>query len=310
MDRKPDNNDLRAAIPPASSINEDLSAGCADQVLARELSRLGQAMRETLGFTNVSGDAPLQNSARRGEKLLAVFHLVEHLNLEDWHNIVKSQGLTGWLALDLSRSTHHSMAALLQSIEGKLYAESADQVTGLANQTVFMRKLSQELQRASRAGAELSLAMVELDEASLPVSANMNKVYQCLAAHFSGTTRDYDTVARLGEQRFALLLPAASPVKAQIMVGRILSNFREELFRFNGSSSHSFTFSAGIATYGGRLRIPGIDEAVCMADVPLRSAQLQGGNKIVMANHKPDAHSDRATLVHSIEKQFLFSGSE
>lgn len=309
MDRKPDNNP-RVEIPPTSSINEDLPAGCADQVLAHELSRLAQAMRETLGFTNISGDAALQNSVQRGEKLLAVFHLVEHLNLEDWHNIVKRQGLTGWLALDLSRSTHHSMAALLKSIEGQLYAESADQVTGLANELVFMRKLSQELQRASRSGTELSLAMVEIDEAAVPVSTNMNPVYQCLAEHFSGTTRDYDTVARLGEQRFALLLPAASPVKAQIMVGRILSHFREELFRFNGVNPLSFTFSAGVATFGGRLRIPSTDEAVSMADVPLRSAQLQGGNKVVMSNHKPDTHSDRATLVHSIEKQFLFSGSE
>lgn len=281
--------------------------------MARELSRLAQTMRETLGCTNISGAAALQNSTQRGRKLLAVFHLVEHLNLEDWHSIVKRQGLTGWLALDLSRSAHHSMAALLQSIEGQLYTESADPVTGLANEMVFRRKLSQELQRSSRAGTELSLAMVELDEPPNPAaisSQDLNPVYQCLAEHFSGTTRDYDTVARLGEQRFALILPAASPVKAQIMVGRILSHFREELFRFNGVNPLSFTFSAGVATFGGRLRIPTTDEAVSMADMPLRSAQLQGGNKVVTANHKPDTHSDRATLVHSIEKQFLFSGSE
>lgn len=297
-------------MSPTSSAAEDLSAGCASNVLAHELSRLAQAMRETLGFSTISGDSALRNAMQRGDKLLVVFHLVEHLNLEDWHDIVKKQGLTGWLALELSRSSNHSMAALLKSIEGRLYAEFADQVTGLANELIFMRKLSQELQRASRSGAELSLAIVEIDEPAGPVPANMNPVYQCLAEHFSSATRDYDTVARLGEQRFALLLPAASSVKAQIMVGRILSHFREELFRFNESSQLSFTFSAGVATFGGRLRIPSTDEAVSMADVPLRSAQLQGGNKVVMANHKPDTHSDRATLVHSIEKQFLFSGSE
>ncbi|SHN54345.1 GGDEF domain-containing protein [Desulfovibrio litoralis] len=309
MDKK-NNHHTMGKAPFSISKSETVSSSCVDNTLGLDLANLAQAMRETIGLKNNSGDASIQNFVKQRKNILAIFHLVDHLDLEDWYDLVKQHDLSGWLALELSSPTNYSLKAMLDSIEGQIYSKSVDPTTGLANNTVFIRELSHELQRASRAGTEMSLALIEIDDPAQPSTIKINEIYRKFAEHCIAQLRNYETAARLDENRFAIILPASSAIKAQIMIGRLLSNFREEVFRPTDSHPISFTFSAGIATYGGRLTVPTVEEAICMADLPLRTAQLKGGNTIILSNVKPDTHSDRATLVHSNEKQFLFSGIE
>jgi diguanylate cyclase (GGDEF)-like protein len=131
-------------------------------------------------------------------------------------------------------------------------AEAArrDPLTGLYNVRVLQRRLSEEVERADRTGANLSLLMVDVDYLK-----HINDTYghlagdqllRELAALLLADLRAIDTVARYGGEEFAVLLPDTGSERAFVVAERLRERIAE---MHHDGMSESITASIGVATY-------------------------------------------------------------
>jgi diguanylate cyclase (GGDEF)-like protein len=85
-----------------------------------------------------------------------------------------------------------------------------DSVTGLPMQRLFMLLANQAVSRARKSGRPVAVLLVELDHFiladELQGTLNNNLVYRVQAARIKSALRTTDTVARLGERSFVVLL--------------------------------------------------------------------------------------------------------
>lgn len=164
---------------------------------------------------------------------------------------------------------------------------NVDELTGLANRRRVNKVLKEEINRARRAGVELSVILLDVD-----YFKNYNDTY----GHPAGddvlrkladimrrtSTRAGELVARYGGEEFIILLPGASPKSAM----RTASRLRDSLARENIPHSTSVvaahvTISQGVVTMR-----PDIDgqpaELIKLADKALYSAKAAGRDCIVV----------------------------
>ena len=127
-----------------------------------------------------------------------------------------------------------------------------DQLTGLPNRTLFHDRLEQAAKVANRAGQSFALLIVNLDR--------FNEVNVILGHHIGDLllqeisrrlatilTRDSDTLARIGGDEFAVLLPACDTQCAMIIVRKILDTLDQPILL--ESQEVIATGSIGIAIY-------------------------------------------------------------
>lgn len=246
------------------------------------------------------------------DQQLALTRLVPGLTMESWNKLSERLGLSDWLALDLDNSTYFNLANLQKIIEDLTHKSERDPLTGLYNKQAFEHKLSMELQRVERSNGQLSLAIIDLDDFK-----NVNDTYghacgdeviRTLADMLDASTRGYDHAARVGGEEFALLLPGAGPLRAKALMDRLCSMFADTLIKCSEAAIHC-TFSAGVASLKGRSKATG-KELFEVADKALYQAKNAGKNRVRVTRQLVEFEYDRSTMVHSNEKQFLFSGSK
>ena len=126
-----------------------------------------------------------------------------------------------------------------------------DDLTGISNRRHFFRVAEREFERARRYGTGLTAVLVDLDRFK-----EVNDTYghasgdlalREIAAILRDSARSVDTIARIGGDEFAMLLPQTSTEGARILVSRIKKKFKESEIRTpNGAIEVSF--SAGVAS--------------------------------------------------------------
>lgn len=120
---------------------------------------------------------------------------------------------------------------------------SLDTLTGVYNRSQLIRFLDEELSRAHRDEQPVTLLIVELPAYwKLAESLSTDKMDELLVTIAKGlqqSSRDYDRLGRIGENRFALILPGMKPV---YMIA-ILDRIRE------------MAFESGIAVCGQRVEV-------------------------------------------------------
>ena len=115
-----------------------------------------------------------------------------------------------------------------------LVAEQAmiDPLTGVANRRGFERALGIELERSARRGHPCALVIVDLDDFKQVNDryghAVGDDVLVTLADRLQDSVRSADTVARLGGEEFALLLPETDLAGALAVAERARSTFYGE----------------------------------------------------------------------------------
>ena len=181
------------------------------------------------------------------------------------------------------------MASLRSRITELLGASQAeartDGLTGVRNRRAFDELLAREVARCARQVTPLSLLMIDLDhfkqlndKAGHPAGdATLQRVATLLQAR----ARQTDTVARLGGEEFALLLPGCPPAEAAAFAEGVRVFVRGE----SGGWPHSVTVSIGVASFPSDATRP--DELLALADGALYAAKAAGRNTVCVATASP-----------------------
>jgi diguanylate cyclase (GGDEF)-like protein len=158
--------------------------------------------------------------------------------------------------LDVSEKFKGELLILTDITERKRLQEALerqalrDALTGLLNRRAFMDLAEQEVLRARRHHQSLTLLMLDLDHFKRVNDVHGHhagdKVLQEFAALCRQTIRRSDSVARLGGEEFAILLPQTAPSGASLVAERLQAAIRRARVTCEGTTL-SFTASIGMA---------------------------------------------------------------
>jgi diguanylate cyclase (GGDEF)-like protein len=151
---------------------------------------------------------------------------------------------------------------------------SVDGLTGLLNQRSFKERLESEVTTARRRGRPLSLAVLDIDHFKrvndVYGHAAGDRVLAEVARRLKAAVRAGETVARIGGEEFAWVLPATDGANAHAAAERARRAVSERPFPVVGT----LTVSAGVCELGGEAGDAG--ELFRLADVALYWAKRRG----------------------------------
>lgn len=159
---------------------------------------------------------------------------------------------------------------------------ATDELTGLANRRHLFHTLEQELRRSARYGRPLSLLLLDIDNFkrindSLGHNAG-DLLLRGIASIIQGTLREADTVARIGGDEIAIVLPETGREGAQAIARRILARVAKRTFHTPGGTAFSATVSVGVVVAEAGSQDAG--ELLHRADVALYAAKRGGRNRM------------------------------
>jgi diguanylate cyclase (GGDEF)-like protein len=155
-----------------------------------------------------------------------------------------------------------------------------DTITGLLNQRRFREELDREHGRSTRAWDSYAVLRLDVDgmgaindEFGVPVG---DGVLEQIASRLKKCLREYDIVARLEDDEFAVLLPGADALAARTVGERVTKAMSDQ--GFHPGAQHKVTLSIG-----GALWMPPSGETsediVRRAGNALREARRHGGGR-------------------------------
>jgi len=160
-----------------------------------------------------------------------------------------------------------------------------DAGTGLKNRRYLEARLEEELAEAQRRGSSVALAILDLD-AFKTVNDRFghpagDELLALVGAALLSVSRGGETVARLGGEEFAILLPGATGPEAEAAAER--ARQAVEATRLHRSTEFlAVTTSVGVASTAdlGALSASGLYD---QADRALYEAKERGGNCVVLS---------------------------
>jgi diguanylate cyclase len=198
-------------------------------------------------------------------------------------------------------------AAWLQGLIDRLCElSSRDALTGLANRRTFQMALLAEVDRVARAGEPALLLVADIDHFKHVNDAYGHSagdlVLQSVARTLQDSVRPMDTVARIGGEEFAIVLPNCPPAFGEVVAERIRRRVAERPLKLPTRADLGITVSLGGAFAPQWVRS---SPAVWTerADQQLYRAKAMGRNRVCI---EPTAVS----LVSAEEKGLLFGTSQ
>ncbi len=183
-------------------------------------------------------------------------------------------------------NVHHKLAHTIRELEAsrRALAEQAttDPLTRLKNRRAFFEDGARHLAMARRYGTDVSVIVADLDHFK---HINDNYGHQAgdealiaVAQILQNLTRTEDTVARIGGEEFALLLPDTNRLGAAVLAERIRAAVERERFQAAGETVQ-LTLSIGVASYAVEASET-IDQLLYVADQRMYLAKRLGRNRI------------------------------
>ena len=178
-----------------------------------------------------------------------------------------------------------------------------DSLTGLPNHMLFLDRLAQTVWEATRSGQRVGLVSVAIDglaaiEATRGAEAVV-RVIREVAERLTLGMRPYDTVARLKDNRFALVMPNLGvPHNAGIVGQRVLKALARPFFPGEEAESEMpVRARLGIALYPDDA--PDTDSLLCEAEEAVSRAE-EGGCCFYNSELNAEAQ-DRIVLWHELD---------
>ena len=144
----------------------------------------------------------------------------------------------------------YQLKARLQAMVWKLAdAARTDPLTGLLNRRGFQERFDQEMDRARRSGRPLGVLVGDLDDFKSVNDrlghAGGDEVLMQLGELLTSSKRQIDTVARMGGEEFAILVPESDEHGAYLLAERMRHRVRRRL----RDSAAPITISFGVASF-------------------------------------------------------------
>ena len=181
------------------------------------------------------------------------------------------------------------------------WLSTTDPLTQVYNQRYFHQRLEEELSRAGRTRAPLSLAFIDLDYFK-KYNDSFGHVLgdQALrktAAFLNKETRLSDIVCRYGGDEFVIILPETSLKEARLLTSRLGQNFNLCKMPAGGGTQVGLSLSIGISAYPALAA--DLNELVRQADRALYMAKRKGRKQTVV-------YSAEAAAVLSEKEQVVY----
>lgn len=183
---------------------------------------------------------------------------------------------------------------------------SRDALTGLANRRHFEMVLAREIDRVARAGDPALLLLLDIDhfkrvnDSHGHVAGDL--VLKAVAQSLLECVRPMDTVARIGGEEFAIVLPNCPPAFGPMVAERVRTSIERRMVAIGPTQQVAVTVSLG-----GAFAQQWVRSSVALwlerADLQLYNAKSGGRNR---AAFEPAAVS----LVSAEEKGLLFAHSQ
>lgn len=213
-----------------------------------------------------------------------------------------AHGSTVFLPADVASlsayAAHASIALSNAHLVDRLQRQAAeDPLTGLCNQRAFFRHCGVEFGRGRRSGASVAIVMLDLDffktindEHGHPYG---DQVLIGVADALRRSVRAHDTVARMGGEEFAMLLPGTDALTAHELAERARAAVSAVPLR----GGRRLSCSAGVAVASLNESAPSAPlDLIELADKALYRAKRLGRDRAV------DASSDLPTAQRSIDE--------
>lgn len=188
--------------------------------------------------------------------------------------VTQGGDMDGYVLLLRDLSKHH------ESIESLLTAATSDQLTGVANRRALYEAAELEFARHARQPRDISLLLLDIDHFKKindsyghPVG---DQVIRNLASVMLQSVRSIDTVARLGGEEFAVLLPSTGVDVALRVAERIRRNVADQQVA-SGEGPVTYRVSVGVAQVTPA--IADIGALILSADQALYEAKRQGRDR-------------------------------
>jgi diguanylate cyclase (GGDEF)-like protein len=195
-----------------------------------------------------------------------------------WLLLANAFGAIAANSLHRSLRMQFSQSLLLQQLL------STDSLTGIANRRRFDGALKREWRRCRRAGAPLSLLMIDVDYfKSYNDKFGHHRGDDCLRQVarllVGGVKRPGDLLARFGGEEFVCLLPEVGLAGARAVAHRLVAMVQGAGIAHPGSPSLRLTISIGVAAASDLQDEP--ETLFALADKLLYSAKSAGRDQVM-----------------------------
>ncbi len=164
-----------------------------------------------------------------------------------------------------------------------------DQLTGLANRSLFFDRLSREISRSRRSNKRVALLFLDLDGFKA-----VNDIYghdagdgvlKEVSRRWSGCVREVDTIARLGGDEFAVIVANLdSPCDAAPLAEKLIQELSPAIALPHGKECNVGT-SVGISIYPDNGTE--MDTLLSLADAAMYESKMRGKNTYTFIDTTP-----------------------
>lgn len=185
-------------------------------------------------------------------------------------------------------NVHYTLSGTIRELEASREAlrqqATTDPLTKLKNRRAFLEQADELLALHKRYGSDYSVLMLDIDFFKKINDTHGHdggdKVLVAISDILIDLARDVDTVARIGGEEFALLLPDTNRLGTAVMAERVRLAIEQNSIRLDGTNIN-ITVSIGIASQDAE-QTNVVRDLMRVADKRLYLAKEMGRNRIAV----------------------------
>ncbi|OXS28716.1 MAG: hypothetical protein BCS36_05150 [Desulfovibrio sp. MES5] len=271
-----------------------MSSNAELDALARELLALRKAG---------AADDPAPDAGDHVPHTVLVARLLSGFSPDRWQSFCRDYAESRWCVLPVAGAT-------LPEGMPDGWPELPTQMVNVLINRLFLDQIQREVLRFSRSGGDLCLIYADITNRGAARTQWEREELEQLDAALAAALREHseacDSLSHVAGGRYSLLLPGVNPLRARLLADQIQKAFVCQV----GLRNTALANSAPVCALGIACINPGTgataQSLLTQAEDALKNALSQQSGHICLAGGA--SLEERASLVHSSEKRFLFFG--